>query len=412
MHDHHGRSVEGAREVRIGRLPGNTVLSQSGRLRRIAAGERTYSQSQPQHYRHGRPGFHLDLSELRLVQLEGQPPVLMTELEKIHAKAQGHKFFDITDTPDLGYSASLRTASRPVFPSPNSSDLIKPILKNLSVENLKSTLGEFTSFRTRYYRSDTGKQSEKWLLGKIAEITRESAPPSLQDIISIKEFSHSWPQSSIIVRINGSSPDDGVIIIGAHQDRVRIHGHSCQLQGADDDGSGSMSILESYRALLEADFRPQRAVEFHWYSAEEGGLLGSQAVARDYEARSVNVVAMSQYDMTAWVKRGTREEVGIITDFVNTELTEFNKKLVDAYLDIPYVDTKCGYACSDHASWGKAGYPSVFTIESTFENSNHYIHSANDRMDISDEFSFTHMREFSKLAVAFAIELGGWKKSD
>jgi len=30
------------------------------------------------------------------------------------------------------------------------------------------------------------------------------------------------------------------------------------------------------------------------------------------------------------------------------------------------------------------------------------------RIDISDEFSFTHMLEFSKLAVAFVIELGGW----
>jgi hypothetical protein len=33
------------------------------------------------------------------------------------------------------------------------------------------------------------------------------------------------------------------------------------------------------------------------------------------------------------------------------------------------------------------------------------------RIDISDEFSFTHMLEFSKLATAFAIELGGWKKA-
>lgn len=34
------------------------------------------------------------------------------------------------------------------------------------------------------------------------------------------------------------------------------------------------------------------------------------------------------------------------------------------------------------------------------------------RYDISDEFSFEHMLEFSKLAVSFAIELGGWKKAD
>lgn len=38
--------------------------------------------------------------------------------------------------------------------------------------------------------------------------------------------------------------------------------------GADDDGSGTVTILESYRALISSNFRPVRPVEFHWYSAE------------------------------------------------------------------------------------------------------------------------------------------------
>jgi bacterial leucyl aminopeptidase len=85
-----------------------------------------------------------------------------------------------------------------------------------------------------------------------------------------------------------------------------------QSEGADDDGSGTVSILEAYRALITSDFRPVEHIEFHWYSAEvgssmysttvfeiyafpkEGGLLGSQAVAKDYEAKGVNVIAMSQ----------------------------------------------------------------------------------------------------------------------
>ncbi len=40
-----------------------------------------------------------------------------------------------------------------------------------------------------------------------------------------------------------------------------------------DDGSGSVTILESYRALLAADFHPVRTVEFHWYSAEVRALF-------------------------------------------------------------------------------------------------------------------------------------------
>ena len=71
--------------------------------------------------------------------------------------------------------------------------------------------------------------------------------------------------------------------------------------------------------------------------------------------------------MTAYVRPGTNEEVGVITDFVDPgyarslpvhfrtdsygqpafRVVAFVKKLIDAYLDIPYVETLCRYACSD-----------------------------------------------------------------
>ena len=354
------------------------------------------------------PGYDLDLGEQRLVELEGQSPKWMTELEKIQLRAKGINFMDITDAQDLGSKASKLRAT-PTFPKPKAADKVKPILETLSTSGPRANLEKFTSFRTRYYRSDTGRQSQQWLFQKISEITdSSSASKRLRKQISITEFPHSWGQNSIIVRINGTSTtDNGVVIISAHQDSTNMWPF-LPAPGADDDGSGTVTILEAYRALLASNFLPERTVEFHWYSAEEGGLLGSQQVAKDYEARQTNVVAMSQFDMTAWVKKGTREEVGIITDFVDPALTRFNMDLVETYLSIPYVETKCGYACSDHASWSKIGAPAAFTIESEFANSNKLIHSVNDRIDASSEFSFSHMLEFSKLAVAFAVELGGW----
>lgn len=82
-------------------------------------------------------------------------------------------------------------------------------------------------------------------------------------------------------------------------------GFFCELEadsrpapGADDDGSGTTSALEAFRALVHGNFTPAAPVEFHWYSAEEGGLLGSQAVAKSYEDDGVKVKAMLQMDMT------------------------------------------------------------------------------------------------------------------
>ncbi|KAG8955714.1 Leucine aminopeptidase 1 [Tulasnella sp. 424] len=354
-------------------------------------------------------GFDVDLRQMRLVQFaESDSPVWISELEKITAKAEGRRFFDITDARDLG--DGVKPLAVKEFPAPSYSKKVKEVIKGLSTKGPKENLQKFTSFRTRYYRSDTGRESQLWLLSKIQEVTDKYAKPGLRDLISINEFPHSWGQNSILVKIAGSNKtEEGGVIISAHQDSTNMWPF-LPAPGADDDGSGTVTILETYRGLISSNFTPAEDVWFHWYSAEEGGLLGSQAVARDFKARGVPIKAQIQYDMTAWVKKGTREEVGVITDFVDPGLTDFIKTLIDKYLSIPYVETKCGYACSDHASWSKAGYRSAFSIESSFENSNHYIHSTNDRIDISDEFSFDHMLEFSKLAAALAIELGGWKK--
>lgn len=83
-------------------------------------------------------------------------------------------------------------------------------------------------------------------------------------------------------------------------------------------------------------------------------------------------------------------------------MTDFLKTLVDNYADIPYTLTKCGYACSDHASWREVGFPSAFTIESAFEDSNHHIHTSGDTID---KLSFDHMKQFAQVAVGFAVEL-------
>ena len=70
--------------------------------------------------------------------------------------------------------------------------------------------------------------------------------------------------------------------------------------GADDDASGTTSILSAFKALVESGFKPTHSpVELHWVSAEEGGLLGSNAIAQDYASRGVKVRAMLQMDMTA-----------------------------------------------------------------------------------------------------------------
>jgi bacterial leucyl aminopeptidase len=74
-----------------------------------------------------------------------------------------------------------------------------------------------------------------------------------------------------IVRIapNTSHPLSPITVIGAHQDSINHVNPYLRAPGADDDGSGTITILEAYRALLKSGYAPQNPLEFQWYAAEE-----------------------------------------------------------------------------------------------------------------------------------------------
>ena len=313
---------------------------------------------------------------------------------------------DITDTADLGAShVSTASVTYPAKIAYNST--IQPLLKKLDKNNMHAHLETFTSFHTRYYKSSYGAQSSKWLLGQVSD-TLEAAG-ALKHGATVKPFAHPWGQNSIIAQIPGKC--NKTIVIGAHQDSINLFLPSLlAAPGADDDGSGTVTILEALRVLLTSDDivqgKAENTIEFHWYSAEEGGLLGSQAIFKHYEQTGRDVKAMLQQDMTGYVHgtlaAGEPESVGVITDYVHPGLTEFIKAVITNYCDIPYVLTKCGYACSDHASASKAGYPSAFVIESDFKFSDQKIHTTEDKIEY---LSFSHMLQHAKLTLALTYEL-------
>ncbi|GAA5833681.1 hypothetical protein JCM9279_001597 [Rhodotorula babjevae] len=355
------------------------------------------------------------LPERRKVRLaDGAEALDVSEGEKALLFLAGQRFIDVTDEHLATSSASVADKGAAPFPKSlsHSAKALSHVFAKLDTKRMHKFLESFTGFRTRYYRSDTGKQSQQFLLGQVRQVA--ASDKSLG--ITVREFKHSWGQNSIIARIEpehgAKNQSEAVVILGAHQDSTNLLPF-LSAPGADDDASGTTSSLSAFTALVESGFRPSHApVEFHWYSAEEGGLLGSQAVAQDYAARGVKVRSMLQMDMSAsgslsrYVKPGTNPTIGIIQDFVDPAFTEYLTRVVDEYAEIPAVKTQCGYACSDHASWSKVGAPSAFTIESTFELSDKNIHSSRDTID-QEGYSLDHVKQFARVAIALAVELGG-----
>lgn len=138
------------------------------------------------------------------------------------------------------------------------------------------------------------------------------------------------------------------------------------------------------------------------YSAEEVGLRGSHEIAQKFRSNKIAVIGVLQLDMTNF--NGAEKSIYLISDFTNQEQNSFTGKIIDEYVKVPWGFDKCGYACSDHASWHAQGYPASMPFEATFNSMNENIHTEQDKIDVSGN-SASHAVHFAKLALAFAVEL-------
>lgn len=170
-----------------------------------------------------------------------------------------------------------------------------------------------------------------------------------RDDITVTRFNHSWQQFSVVAHIAGTS-SGALTVLGAHEDSINLNSPSSgRAPGADDDGSGTVNLIEIFRALIAADFQPSTPVEFHWYSGEEAGLLGSQDIARNYKSQGTSIKAFLELDMTAYFAPGTREVIALEADYIDSGLNSFLQQLVDTYSTLDWaMDT--AVSCSPHVS--------------------------------------------------------------
>ncbi|NVJ24114.1 MULTISPECIES: M20/M25/M40 family metallo-hydrolase [Myxococcus] len=262
--------------------------------------------------------------------------------------------------------------------------------------NVRSTINSLAAYTTRYYTSTTGVSAANWLRSRWATLA------SGRTDITTELFTHAaWAQPSVILTIRGTTLPNEVVVVGGHLDSTSS---GSTAPGADDNASGIASFTEVIRAAVACNYRPQRTVKFMGYAAEEVGLRGSKEIAAYHKNNGINVVGVLQLDMTNY--RGTSADVGIVTDYTNSAQNTFLRNLIATYFSttISHVNTTCGYACSDHASWTNAGFAASIPHEAVVSQGNPYIHTTGDTIAKSGGTA-NHALKFSKLAAAFVAEL-------
>ncbi|HKT58640.1 MAG TPA: M20/M25/M40 family metallo-hydrolase [Gemmatimonadales bacterium] len=146
------------------------------------------------------------------------------------------------------------------------------------------------------------------------------------------------------------------------------------VNGADDDGSGSMGLLEIAEAMTREGPRPKRSLLFVWHTGEESGLQGSQwftdhpTVPRDSIVAQINIDMIGRGDPTDLTgggpgylevlgSRRLSTELGDLAEQVNRE-GKFGFQFNYAFDANGHPDQY--YCRSDHANYARYGIPIVF----------------------------------------------------
>lgn len=277
--------------------------------------------------------------------------------------------------------------------------VIAEAVGQVSEQNLAETVKWLSSFPTRYNKGPQPNDHVAAVAGHLQKLTAGAKFPVKIDLIDHQ----STPQKSIRLRIEGKARPSEVVVLGGHLDSISMDwlGAGKAAPGADDNASGSSNLIEAVRIIAKGE-QPERSIEFFWYAGEESGLLGSGEIARSYKANKTDVIGVLQLDMTLFPGDG-EFVLGSMTDFTSAWLREYFRALNETYIKAKVMEDKCGYGCSDHASWHRQGYPALMPFESSFRSSNRDIHTKNDV--INRESNFKHSAMFSKIAVAFALDL-------
>jgi hypothetical protein len=191
------------------------------------------------------------------------------------------------------------------------------------------------------------------------------------------------------------------ILFGSHHDHIGVR-EGRIFNGADDNGSGTVAMLEIAQALVIS--RPKRSTILVWHTAEEKGLWGSRYFVENSPVPVENMSAELNMDMLC---RNDPNSIYLIgSNMLSSELDAaihlVNEKHIHMNLDYTYEDPKHPdnfFFRSDQYPYIQYGIPAVWFFCGTTED----YHQETDTVDRVD---FKKMENVTRLVYMTALELG------
>jgi hypothetical protein len=224
------------------------------------------------------------------------------------------------------------------------------------------------------------------------------------EMSGVAEFSVEEAPNTIGV-IRGSDPElrDEYILFTAHMDHVgvgrAIDGDSIY-NGADDDGSGTVTVVELARAFASVDPAPRRSLVFVVVSGEEKGLLGSRYYAENPPFPLESTVANVNLDMVGRNWPDTIVVIGKDESTLGPQVERISAEHPE--LDMAVIDDlwpeESFYSRSDHFNFAQRGVPILFFFNGTHDQ----YHRPADEAELID---YDKMARIGRLVFYLGLEV-------
>jgi len=267
---------------------------------------------------------------------------------------------------------------------------------------------------------ETGKS-----LQEIQQEINDSGKPNSFDLenltaeIMVTKKAETVSGKNIIAIIEGSDPvlKNECVVLTAHYDHVGVKRAGEINNGADDNGSGTVSLLEVAEAFSQMKNKPRRSIVFAWVTAEEKGLIGSEYYCKNPVFPLTKTVANINLDMVgrsaekelAKVENSERSLAGpngvyIITGDNSSELTNISNKICDDLNLVPSNALSEEFMNgSDHFNFHKNGVPVIGVTTGLHED----YHSPADDFDKID---YLKMKRIAGYTFLVTHEIANRKK--
>lgn len=296
----------------------------------------------------------------------------------------------------------------------------KKSFESITKEDLKKHLYTIASddMQGRDTGSEGQKKSGKYMVSEYQKM-KISHPKPLgsyyQKVPSEfigKRRGKTFPDSeNILAYIEGTEKPNEIVVISAHYDHIGMNEEGKIFNGADDDGSGTvavMEIAEAFQKAKKAGKSPKRSLLFLHVTGEEIGLLGSKYYVENPVYPLSNVVANLNIDM---VGRSDKENEGkdyvyvIGSEMLSSELKKINEAANNSQtkleLNYKYDDPKDPmrlYYRSDHYNFAKNNIPVIFYFNGVHED----YHKPTDT---PDKINYDLLQKRTRLVFSTAWEL-------